>query len=259
MHDLKHQRLLTAADELRLARRIEAGDHAAKEELVTANLRLVYSLAGRYRGRGVAFDDLVQEGSLGLMRAADKFDHRRELRFSTYATWWIRQALHNAVANAQTIRIPPAARRQLAAIQRARDELRGDGAPTVTAIAERAGVNESAVRTLQSAPRVTASLDEPLGDGAAPLGELIAGADGNEVSQAAETAETNRDLHALVKKLPARHREVLVRHYGLLGDHAESHAEIGARLGVGVQRSRQLEHQGLHWLRSLPDSARLAA
>jgi DNA-directed RNA polymerase sigma subunit (sigma70/sigma32) len=115
------------------------------------------------------------------------------------------------------------------------------------------------VRTLRTAARVTASLDEPVGDGATPLGELIAGTDGSDVWRAAETAETRRDLRALLMLLPTRHREVLVRHYGLLGDRAEGHDEIAARLGVGEERSRQLEREALHRLRSVPGSARLAA
>jgi RNA polymerase primary sigma factor len=261
MHNIKNLALLTAADEWRLGARIEAGDRAAKDALVTANLRLVYSLAGRYRGRGVPFEDLVQEGTVGLLRAAEKFDHRRELRFSTYAAWWIRRALHDAVANARPIRVPDGARRQLAAIERADDELRraGTGAPTTAAIAERAGTSERAVHTLRTAARVTASLDDPVGDGATPLGELIAGTDGSDVWRAAETDETHRDLRAMLRLLPARHREVLVRHYGLLGDNAESHDEIAPRLGIGVERSRQIEREALHWLRSVPGSTRLAA
>src|SRR5262245_18636574 len=115
--------LLTAADELRLARRIERGDLAARDELVTANLRLVSSLAARYQGRGVPFEDLAQEGTVGLLRAAEKFDHRRELRFSTYAVWWIRRSLADAVGGALPIRVPPAARQRLAAIAHARDDL----------------------------------------------------------------------------------------------------------------------------------------
>jgi RNA polymerase primary sigma factor len=261
MYHIKNTRLLTAADELRLGRRIEAGDIAAKEELASANLRLVYALAARYRGRVASFEDLVQEGMVGLMRAVERFDHRRELRFSTYAAWWIRRALRDAVASARTIRIPDAASRQRAAIERADGELRRDGtvAPTTAAVAERAGVSERAVQMLGSPARVAASLDEPVGDGATPLGELIAGTDGSEVGQAAETAETRRDLGALLALLPARHREVLVRHYGLLGDREESYDEIADRLGVGMERTRQIERQALHWLRSLPGSARLAA
>src|ERR1700755_3565664 len=111
MHDIKHRALLTAADEWRLGARIQAGDRAAKDELVIANLRLAYSLAARYRGRGVPFEDLVQEGTVVLRHAPEKFDHRRQLRFSTYAAWWIRRALHDAVANARPIRVPDRARR----------------------------------------------------------------------------------------------------------------------------------------------------
>jgi len=261
MHNMKNSAVLTAADERRLGARIAAGDRAAKDELVIANLRLVYWLAARYRGRGVPFEDLVQEGTVGLLRAVEKFDHRRELRFSTYATWWIRRALHEAVGNARPIRVPDGARRQLAAIERADDELRraGTGAPAIAAIAERAGVSEDAVCTLRTAARVTASLDEPVGDAATPLGELLAGTDGSDVSRAAETGETRRDLRAMLKLLPARHREVLVRRYGLVGDDVEGHDEIAAGLGVGVERSRQLEREALHRLRSVPGSARLAA
>src|SRR5215467_4575718 len=121
---MNRTRLLTAADEVRLARRIERGDLAAKDELVTANLRLVYALAQPYRNRGVPLEDLVQEGSLGLIRAAEKFDYRRGLKFSTYAAWWIRRSIMDAFTNAQAIRIPLGARRQHAALLRAEDELR---------------------------------------------------------------------------------------------------------------------------------------
>src|SRR4051794_26264709 len=112
-------RLLTATEEIRLAKRIERGDLAAKREMIERNLRLVHSLAQRYRGRGAHHDDLVQEGTLGLVRAVEKFDHRRGLKFSTYAVWWIRRSLTDAVGNTRTIRIPPNASDRLAAIQRA--------------------------------------------------------------------------------------------------------------------------------------------
>jgi RNA polymerase primary sigma factor len=247
MPDVKEPHLLTAADELRLARRIERGDLAAKEELVTANLRLVASLAARYQGRGVAFEDLVQEGTLGLLRAAEKFDYRRELRFSTYAVWWIRRSLADAVTAAPAIRVPPAARRRLAAIARARDET----APTIGAIARRTGLTERTVRTLETTARVSASLDAPVGEDATPLAELIAGSDGREVGEPVETAETRRSVWAMLRLLPARHRDVLVRRYGLTGERADTHEEIAAHLGVGVERSRQLEREALHRLRHL--------
>src|SRR5262245_48231869 len=261
MHDVKRAHLLTAADELRLARRIERGDLAARDELVTANLRLVSSLAATYQGRGVPFEDLVQEGTVGLLRAAERFDHRRELRFATYAVWWIRHSLVEAVGGAYPIRVPAAARRRLTAIARARDDLRREDetAPTAGAIARRTGLTERTVRTLETTARVSASLDEPMGEDAAPLAELIAGTDGSEVWRPAETAETCRGLWAMLRLLPARHRAVLLRRYGLIGDRAHSHDDIAARLGVGVQRSRQLEREALHRLRDLATDARFAA
>src|SRR3954447_11355274 len=122
------EQLLTAADEVRLARRIEQGDMAAKDEMIVRNLRLVHALAARYRGRGVPIEDLVQEGTLGLMRAVERFDHRRGLKFSTYAVWWIRRSVSDAAAAGRPIRIPAGAQRQLAAIQRAEADLRQAGA-----------------------------------------------------------------------------------------------------------------------------------
>jgi RNA polymerase primary sigma factor len=256
-----HTQSLTAADELRLARRIERGDLAARDELVTANLRLVASLAARYQGRGVPFEDLVQEGTIGLLRAAERFDHRRELRFSTYAAWWIRRSLADAVGDALPIRVPAGARRQLAAIARARDDLRHEDehAPTAGAISRRTGLSERTVLALETAASVSASLDQPIGDDATPLAELIAGTDGSEVSRPAEVAETCRGLWAMLRLLPARHRDVVLRRYGLAGDRAHSHDEIAARLGVGVERTRQLEREALHRLRDLAGDARFAA
>jgi RNA polymerase primary sigma factor len=261
VRDVREIHLLTAADELRLARRIEHGDTAAKEELVTANLRLVSSFAARYQGRGVPFEDLVQEGTVGLLRAAERFDHRRELRFSTYAGWWIRRALAEAVGGVRAIRVPAHARRRMAAIARANDDLRREagGAPTTGAIAQRTGLSERTVRTLETSARVAASLDEPVGEHATPLIELIAGTDGSDVWLPAETAEARRSVWAMLRLLPARHRDVVLRRYGFIGDRAHSHEEIAAHLGVGVERSRQLEGEALHRLRELATGGRSAA
>jgi RNA polymerase primary sigma factor len=256
-----HRRTLTAAEELRLARRIEGGDAAAKEEMVARNLGLVWSIAARYRGCGVPFDDLLQEGAVGLVRAVDRFDHRRRLKFSTYAVWWIRRSLHNALSDARPIRIPPAARRQMAEIERARGELRRLRAtpPTTDDIARCAGLSVRTVRALEAAPRVTASLDEPIGDATTPLGELIGDDGAADAARWTEERETSRQLWAMLRILPGRQREVVLRRYGLRGDPPQTHEEIGAWLGVCEERSRQLEREALHRLRSLGDVRRLAA
>jgi RNA polymerase primary sigma factor len=251
--------LLTAADEIGLARRIEQGDAAANDEMIVRNLPLVRALAARYSGRGVPFEDLVQEGTLGLMRAVEKFDHRRGLKFSTYAVWWIRRSLLDAIGEARAIRIPAAAARQLAAIRATDAELRRSGdAPTDEAIAQRAGISQATVSVLRAAPHVSASLDQPVDDGPVALGELIAD-DAPDAVGLAEQGETRRQLWAVLRLLPERHRQVLARRYGLLGDRVQTHTEIGAWLGVSDERSRQLEREALHRLRELGDRIPRAA
>jgi RNA polymerase primary sigma factor len=254
-------RLLTAAEEIRLAKRIERGDLAAKREMIERNLRLVHSLAQRYRGRGAPYDDLVQEGTIGLARAVEKFDHRRGLKFSTYAVWWIRRSLAEALGNARTIRIPSSASNRLAVIQRAERELErlAPGSPSSEAIAERTGFSVRRVRALREAASVTASLDEPVGEDGSPLGDLIADRHAVDPWRHTHERESRRQLWSMVGTLPDRHREVLLRRYGLRGEEPETHAEIGSRLGVGEERSRQLEREALHRLRSLGDGRRLAA
>jgi RNA polymerase primary sigma factor len=252
--------LLTAADEIGLARRIEQGDAAANDEMIVRNLRLVRALAARYSGRGVPFEDLVQEGTLGLMRAVEKFDHRRGLKFSTYAVWWIRRSLLDAIGEARTIRIPAVAARQMAAIRATDAELRRSGdAPTDEAIAQRAGISQASVSVLRAAPHVSASLDQPVDDGPVTLGELIADDDAPDAVGLAEQGETRRQLWAVLRLLPERQRQVLARRYGLLGDHVQTHKEIGAWLGVSDERSRQLEREALHRLRELGDRIPRAA
>jgi len=259
--DATDDRLLTAAEEIELAKRIERGDLAAKQEMVERNLRLVYSLAQRYRGRGAHVDDLVQEGTIGLVRAVERFDHRRGLKFSTYAVWWIRRSLADAVGDARTIRIPATASDRLAAIRRAERELErfAPGAPSAAAIAERTGFSVRRVEALRAAASVTASLDAPVGEDGSTVSDLIADRQAVDPWQHAEERETHRQAWSMLRMLPARHREVLMRRYGLRGEEPETHAEIGARLGVGEERSRQLEHEALHRLRSLGDAGRLAA
>jgi RNA polymerase primary sigma factor len=252
-------RLLSVADERRLAKRIESGDTAAREKMVESNLRLVLSLAQSFRGRGVPFEDLVQEGTLGLIDAVERFDYRRGNKFSTYAAWWIRRSLMDALTHSQVIRIPPKARQQLALICRARDELQRDGPASNAAIAEATDLTEATVRTLHQAARVTASLDCPVGPDEAALGELIA--DGNAVgpSEHAIARERTARLCDMLGKLPERHRQVLSRRYGFGPDGVSSHEEIGAALGVGAERSRQIEREAIQRLRSIAPAFGFAA
>jgi RNA polymerase primary sigma factor len=259
-HRSPTRRLLTAAQEVELSRRIERGDVAAKEQMVEANLRLVYAIAASYRGQGVAVEDLVQEGTVGLVRAVEKFDHRRGLKFSTYAVWWIRRGVINAVREARPIRIPARARRQLAEIRSAESELRrsGAGKATVHAIAERTGLSADRVRVLQGAAQVTASLDDGVGEDGTPLHEFVSDPDAVDPWQHVDGEATRRQLSSMLKLLPQRHREVLVRRYGIDGQGGAPHAEIGASLGVGEERSRQLEREALHRLRELGGGRRAA-
>jgi RNA polymerase sigma factor (sigma-70 family) len=189
------------------------------------------------------------------------FDHRRGLKFSTYAVWWIRRSLADAVGNARTIRIPSSASDRMAVIQRAERELErlAPGSPSSEAVAERTGFSVRRVRALREAASVTASLDEPVGEDGSALGDLIADRHAVDPWRHTDERETQRQLWSMVGTLPDRHREVLLRRYGLRGEEPETHAEIGARLGVGEERSRQLEREALHRLRSLGDGRQLAA
>jgi len=261
MRHTRVKRLLTADEEVQLARRIEAGDLRAKEQMIESNLRLVFAIARSYRGRGVPFADLVQEGTIGLVRAVERFDHRRGLKFSTYAVWWIRRSLLDAVAGSPVIRIPAKANQQLSAVRRAEAELgRGGGARAqAEAIAERTGLSVHTVRSLRRTARVTASLDEPVGDDMIALGDLVADECAEDPIERAIAREDQREVSAMLRLLPARHREVVVRRYGLNQDRAQTHEEIGRWLGVGEERSRQIEREALHRLRTIASPRARAA
>ena len=256
---MSERQLLSHAEELTLARRIERGDLNAKDTMIESNLRLVHAVANEFRGSGVAFDDLVQEGTIGLVRAVERFDHRRGLKFSTYAVWWIRRSMRDAIAGSNVIRIPPNATRQRAAVLRAEAQLERLGRASETEIAALTELSVQTVRSLRAAARVEASLDEPVGEGALPLGELIADSRAVDPSECAIAHERRDEVSAMLRLLPPRHREVLVRHYGLNGGPVQSHDEIGRWLGVGEERSRQIERESLHRLRSISAVRSLAA
>jgi len=246
-------KVLTAAEEVRLCRRIERGDLRAKDRMIEANVRLVHALAKAYAKSGVAYDDLVQEGTIGLVRAVEKFDYRRGHKFSTYAVWWVRRALIDALGEARAIRIPAQAARSIAAVRRAEGELRhGAKTPATTeAIAARTGLTAARVRTLRAAPCATVSLDTWVGEDGWSLVDLVADPGAADPWRAVDAQAVRREVAAMVATLPSRHREVVLRRYGLRGRPASSHAEIGASLGVGEERSRQLEREALQRLRQL--------
>jgi RNA polymerase primary sigma factor len=254
-------KLLSAAEEIMLAKRIERGDLQAKQRMIESNLRLVHAVAGPYRGSSVPYADLVQEGTIGLIRAVERFDHRRAVKFSTYAVWWIRRSILDAIASSNVIRMPAKANQQLAAVRRAESEL-GRIAPrraSDAAIAEHTQLSVTTVRSLREAGRVTASLDEPVGGDATPSGDLLADVHAGDPSESAIARERRDEVSSMLRLLPERHREVIVRRYGLSDDGAQTHEQIGKRLGVGEERSRQIEREALHRLRSIAAASTRAA
>jgi RNA polymerase primary sigma factor len=254
-------RLLTAAEEVELAKRIERGDMAAKERMINSNLRLVVSIAKRYQTQGITLGDLVQEGVLGLIRATEKFDWRKGFKFSTYATWWIRQAVQRGVANkARTIRIPVHIVEREQKIARAARELVAEleRDPTDEEVSNRSKLPLVQVREVREAARAVASTDAPIGhDGDASLGDLFA-ATGPSTEDEADATLRDDAVRRAVAKLPDRERDVIALRFGLVGEGPTSLEAIGKQLGITRERVRQIESEALRRLAADGDLAAAA-
>ena len=251
LREISRYPLLTAEEEVALAKRVELGDAAAKERMVNSNLRLVVSIARRYRGSELSLLDLVQEGTLGLIRAVEKFDWRRGFRFSTYATLWIQQAIQRGLANqSRTIRLPVHVVEHQQRVSRAESRVaaRSPGEPSIEEVAAEARLSPERVAEVRELPRAVTSLDRPLGDeDGATIGDMVA-APVEEPLAELDVSLRNEALERALAELPERDAEVLRLRFGLGEREPQTLADVGKTLGVSRERVRQIESAALRRL-----------
>jgi len=261
LKDIGKVDLLTAAQEVELAKRIERGDHGAKQEMVEANLRLVVSIAKKYRNQGLPFLDLIQEGTIGLVRAAEKFDYRKGFKFSTYATWWIRQAVARALADkGRTIRMPVHVVEKLNRIGRSERKLRAElgREPIASEIAADLDLGVEEVLQIRRSAQTPVSLSKPVGDEEeSEFGHFLTDDTEPLPDEAVDTTLRTETLRKILSTLAPRERLVLELRYGLNGERPRTLDEVGRAFNVTRERIRQIENQTLKKLRALADAQKL--
>ena len=255
--DINRIPMLTREQETDTAAAAKDGDKAARDRLVTANLRFVVDVAKKYQNLGLDLDDLISEGNIGLMTAAERFDVTKGYHFITYAVWWIKQAILKAVGEARTVRLPQNRVNELVQINSTIDDLMGDrtAEPTMTAVATKVGMSTEHVQTLAAAGAEPSSLDSPVGESGGTLAEAIEAVDLTPAEQAQDSALKDQ-INKVLSKLTEMEADIIVRRFGLNGKKPLSLKEIGARYGRTKERIRQIEKKAVSKMQR-PSSIRI--